>query len=144
MPRIQRRTIRARRDWSGAHERQLFENVTKARAHAMETAGAGGVAARAEAENALTQSLRGFMIQVENYPQLKANENFLKLQEELTSTENKISFSRQFYNDTATSYNTTRESFPTNLLAGPFNFGPAELFVIEKPAEKEAPKVSFS
>ncbi len=127
-----------------SHERQLFENVTKARAHAMDAATAGGgVAARAEAENALTQSLRGFMIQVENYPQLRANENFLKLQEELTSTENKISFARQFYNDVATTYNTARELFPTNLVANVFGFLARDLWQITDAAEREAPKVKF-
>lgn len=126
------------------HERQLFENVTKARAHAMDAAtGGGGVAERAVAENALTQSLRGFMIQVENYPQLRANENFLKLQEELTSTENKISFARQFYNDVATTYNTARELFPTNLVANIFGFLARDLWQITDAAEREAPKVKF-
>ena len=125
-----------------AHEKQLFENVTKARAHAMDSSGAG-VAARSEAENALGTTLRGFMIQVENYPQLKANENFRALQEELTSTENKISFARQFYNDVTTAYNTLRELFPTNIVAGMFGFGARELWVITDAAEREAPKVKF-
>jgi LemA protein len=79
----------------------------------------------------------------EAYPDLKANTTMMALMEELTSTENKVAFARQAYNDAVMSYNTGRETFPTNLLAGSFNFGPAELFVIEKPEEKEAPKVSF-
>jgi LemA protein len=75
---------------------------------------------------------------------LKANQNMMQLTEELTSTENKISFARQAYNDSVMTYNTDREVFPSNIIAGAFNFGPAELFAIEKPEEKEAPKVSFS
>jgi len=75
---------------------------------------------------------------------LKANQNMMQLTEELTSTENKISFARQAYNDSVMIFNTDREVFPSNIIAGMFNFGPAELFAIEKPAEKEAPKVSFS
>jgi LemA protein len=127
-----------------AHEKQLFENVTKARSHAMDTAsGNAGVAARSEAENALGTALRGFMIQIENYPQLTANENFRALQEELTSTENKISFARQFYNDVATAYNTLRELFPTNIVAGMFGFGPRELWAIADAVEREAPKIKF-
>jgi LemA protein len=126
-----------------AHEKQLFENVTKARAHAMDAAAAGDVGQRLQAENALGGALRGLMIQVENYPQLKANENFKALQEELTSTENKIAFARQHYNDTTTGYNTQRELFPTNLVAGAFGFAPRELWAIQDAAEREAPKVKF-
>ena len=79
----------------------------------------------------------------EAYPNLKADQSMNRLMEELTSTENKVAFARQAYNDSVMAYNTQRETFPTNMVAGPFNFGPAELFVIEKPAEKEAPKVTF-
>ena len=79
----------------------------------------------------------------EAYPDLKANQTMNTLMEELTSTENKISFARQAYNDAVMSYNTRREVFPTNFIANTFNFGPAELFVIEKPEQKEAPKVAF-
>ena len=79
----------------------------------------------------------------EAYPDLKANTTMITLMEELTSTENKVAFARQAYNDAVMSYNTRRETFPTNLIAGAFNFAPAELFVIEKPAEKEAPRVTF-
>jgi LemA protein len=84
------------------------------------------------------------MVVSEQYPDLKANQNMMQLTEELTSTENKISFARQAYNDSVMAYNTDREVFPSNLLAGMFNFAPAELFVVDKPEEKEAPKVSFS
>jgi LemA protein len=79
----------------------------------------------------------------EAYPDLKANQNMMQLTEELTSTENKISFARQAYNDSVMTYNTQRELFPSNIVAGTFNFGPAELFVIEKSEEKQAPKVQF-
>lgn len=128
-----------------SHERQLLENVTKARSRAMDAAGQGasGMGARMEAENMLSGALRGLMIQVEAYPQLKANENFLKLQEELTSTENKIAFSRQHFNDVVTSYNTNRELFPKNLIAGMFNFMQRELWQVTDAAEREAPKVKF-
>ena len=122
------------------HERDTLENITKARTNAM---AASGAAAAGRAEGELSGAISRLMLVVENYPDLKANQNFLALQEELSSTENKVSFSRQFYNDAVMSYNTKRETFPTNLIAGPFNFAPAELFVIEKPEEKEAPKVSF-
>ena len=84
------------------------------------------------------------MVVAEQYPDLKANQNMMQLTEELTSTENKVSFARQAYNDSVMAYNTQRESFPTNILAGMFNFGPAELFVVDKPEQREAPKVSFS
>jgi LemA protein len=84
-----------------------------------------------------------FMAVAEQYPDLKANQNMMQLTEELTSTENKISFARQAYNDSVMTYNTRREVFPTNFIANTFNFGAAELFVIEKPEQKEAPKVAF-
>src|SRR6185312_14597735 len=84
------------------------------------------------------------MVVSEQYPDLKANQNMMQLTEELTSTENKISFARQAYNDAVMTYNTDREVFPSNLLAGMFNFTAAELFVIDKPEQKDAPKVSFS
>jgi LemA protein len=95
------------------------------------------------AETALTSTLGRLFAVAEAYPDLKANTTMMALMEELTSTENKVAFARQAYNDSVMAYNTQRETFPTNMVAGPFNFGPAELFVIEKPEEKEAPKVSF-
>ncbi|HEV2694172.1 MAG TPA: LemA family protein [Verrucomicrobiae bacterium] len=96
------------------------------------------------AEAGLGGALSRLMVVSEQYPDLKANQNMMQLTEELTSTENKISFARQAYNDSVMTYNTDREVFPSNLLAGMFNFAPAELFVIDKPEQKEAPKVSFS
>jgi len=96
------------------------------------------------AEAGLGGALSRLMVVSEQYPDLKANQNMMQLTEELTSTENKISFARQAYNDAVMTYNTDREVFPSNLLAGMFNFTAAELFVIEKPEEKVAPKVSFS
>ena len=98
----------------------------------------------AGAENALTGSLGRLFAVAEAYPDLKANQEMLRLMEELTSTENKVAFARQAYNDTAMAYNTTRESFPSNIIANTFNFTAAELFVVEKAEEKEAPKVSFA
>ena len=96
------------------------------------------------AESGLGGALSRLMVVSEQYPDLKANQNMMQLTEELTSTENKISFARQAYNDSVMTYNTDREVFPSNLLAGMFNFLPAELFVIDKPEQKDAPKVSFS
>ena len=123
------------------HEKETFENVTKARNMAMGEG--GGVAKQAKAENFLTQTLKSLFAVVENYPQLKANENFKALQEELTSTENKISFARQFYNDCAMKYNIKIESVPTNIVAAMFHFKQEELFELEVAAEREAPKVEF-
>ncbi len=123
------------------HERETFEAITNARAAAM---GAKGVADAAKAEGALGEALSKFMLVVENYPDLKANQNFLSLQEELTSTENKISFSRQNYNDQAMFFNNKIQMFPSNLVAGTFGFGKRDYFEIEVAAERETPKVSFS
>lgn len=134
------------------HESTTLEEVTKARNiayAASQTAAAnpGDAAAMKNlisAESGLGGALSRLMVVSEQYPNLKANENMMQLTEELTSTENKISFARQAYNDSVMVYNTDREVFPSNLIAGMFNFGPAELFVIDKPEQKEAPKVSFS
>lgn len=134
------------------HERETLEAVIAAR-NSAQTAGAQAAAnpgdpaamqALSGAESGLTGALGRLFAIAEAYPDLKANQNMMQLSEELTSTENKVSFARQAYNDSVMAYNTKRESFPTNILAGMFNFGPAELFQIENPAEKEAPKVSFS
>jgi LemA protein len=122
------------------HERQVLEEVTRARAAAM---AAGGVADRAEAENALTQALRSLFAVAEAYPNLRANENMLALQEELSSTENRVAYARQFYNDSVQEYNTARESFPPNLVAGLLGFAPAELFALQDPAERAVPQVQF-
>ncbi len=124
------------------HERGVFENVTKARAQAI---GAGGVGEQAQAENAVTGALRQLFAVAENYPDLKANTNFLALQEELSGTESKIAFARQFYNDSVMAYDTARQKFPGNIVAGMFSgkFSAREYFEIETPAEREVPKVEF-
>ena len=96
------------------------------------------------AEAGLGGALSRLMMVSESYPDLKANQNMMQLTEELTSTENKISFARQAYNDSVMTFNTNREVFPNNLIANTFNFTAAELFVVDKPEEKAAPKVSFS
>ncbi len=95
------------------------------------------------AEGALSGVMGRLFALAEAYPDLKANTTMLSLMEELTSTENKVSFARQAYNDSVMGYNTRREVFPTNMIANTFGFGPAELFVVEKPEQKEAPKVAF-
>jgi len=123
------------------HERQTFEAITEARSRAM---GAGTVGEASKAEGALGQALSKFMLVVENYPELKANQNFLAIQEELTSTENKISFARQNYNDQALFLNNKIQMFPSNIVAGMFSFGKRDFFEIEVEAERQVPKVSFS
>jgi len=134
-----------------AHERGTLEAVVAARnaavtANTRAAQNPGDASAMKEissAESALSGVMGRLFALSEAYPYLKANTTMLSLMEELTSTENKVSFARQAYNDAVMAYNTRREVFPTNLIAGPFNFGPAELFVIEKPEQKDAPKVSF-
>jgi LemA protein len=134
------------------HERGTLEAVIAARnaasaANVRAAQSPGDATAMKElsgAETALTGTLGRLFAVAEAYPDLKANTTMMTLMEELTSTENKVAFARQAYNDSVMAYNTQRETFPTNMVAGPFNFGPAELFVIEKPEEKEAPKVSFT
>jgi LemA protein len=101
------------------------------------------VAQQAQAENVLTGALRQLFAVAEAYPNLKANENFAQLQEELTSTENKISFARQYYNDSAAIYNAARQTFPNVLVANMFGFEKQEYFELTAPAEGEAPKVKF-
>src|ERR1017187_282435 len=133
------------------HERETLEAVTAARniayaASNMPAANPGDSSAiknLSSAETGLGGTLSRLMMVSEQYPDLKANQNMMQLTEELTSTENKISFARQAYNDSVMVYNTDREIFPSNLVAGMFNFGPAELFVVDKPEQKDAPKVSF-
>ena len=110
-----------------AHEKGVFESVTQARANAI-NAQSGPPGAQAQAENQLTGALKSLFAVAEAYPDLKANQNFLNLQEELTSTEDKIAYSRQFYNDSVLGYNTRIQSFPANALAGMFNFTPREYF----------------
>ena len=122
------------------HERETLENITKARSAAVD---ASSVAGKSKAETELSGALGKFNLVVENYPDLKANQNFLELQEELTSTENKISFARQSYNDQVLFYNNKIEMFPSNILAGMFNFVKEEFFEIEIESEREVPKVKF-
>ena len=134
------------------HESGTLTAVTEARniayaaakAAAANPGDAGAMKDLTAAESGLSGTLSRLMMVSESYPDLKANQNMMQLTEELTSTENKISFARQAYNDSVMTYNTDREVFPSNLIAGTFNFLPAELFVIDKPEQKEAPKVSFS
>jgi LemA protein len=128
------------------HERQTLEAVTSARnlAQSMSGTANASIAERAKAEGALSGALSRLLAVVENYPDLKANQNFLALQEELTSTENKISFSRQYYNDSVLKYNNKTQMFPSNVVAGMTGFKSGEFFEISVPEEKQAPKVKFS
>jgi LemA protein len=113
------------------HEREVFEDVTKARAAARD---ASGVRDQADAENAVSRSLGKLLAVAENYPDLKANQNFLALQEELTGTESKIAYARQFYNDEVASLNTKIQSFPSSVIARAGKFQPREFFEIDEPA----------
>ena len=125
------------------YERETLEAVTNARNLAQGAIGRG-VGAQSKAEAELSGARSKLLAVVENYPDLKANQNFLALQEELTSTENKISFSRQFYNDSVLGYNNKTQMFPFNVVANVTGFKASEFFEVEVAAEKEAPKVSFS
>ena len=125
------------------HERETLEAVTNARNLAQGAIGKG-VGAQSKAEAELSGALGRLLVVVENYPDLKASQNFLALQEELTSTENKISFSRQFYNDSVLGYNNKTQMFPSNVVANVTGFKAGEFFEVEVAAEREAPKVSFS
>ena len=134
------------------HEKETLENVIKARnmaAGAREAAAAhpedaGKMQELRATEGRLSGALAGFFALSEAYPDLKANQNMMQLTEELTATENKVAFARQGFNDAVTRYNTNREVFPNSIIAGSFNFGPAELLeVIETPEMREAPQVSF-
>ncbi|MFN2587376.1 MAG: LemA family protein [Actinomycetota bacterium] len=122
-----------------AHERQTLEAVVAARRQAVE---ATGVESQAQAENMLTGALRQLFALAEAYPDLKANQNFLALQEELAGTEGRIAFSRQFYNEQTLAYDNARESFPTNVVAGVFNFEPREYFEAEE-SSREPVRVDF-
>jgi LemA protein len=124
-----------------AHERDILDRVTQARANAI--AAGSNVAARAEAENALTAATRSLFAVAEAYPMLQSNQNMLALQEELASTENRIAFARQFYNDAVMEYNTAQQTFPAALFATTLGFRPAEMFTIEDAAERAVPTVSF-
>ena len=124
------------------YERETLEAVTKARNLAQGAVGAS-VADRAKAEGELSGALSRLLAVVERYPDLKANQNFLALQEELTSTENKISFSRQYYNDSVLRYNNQTKMFPSNTVASMTGFKGSEFFEVKVAEEREAPKVSF-
>jgi LemA protein len=134
-----------------AHERQTLEAVISARSAAVSAqstaAGGGGsaeaIGALAGAENVLTQALGQLFALAEGYPTLKANQNMLDLQEELTTTENRIAFARQAYNDAVLDYNTRRQVFPSSLIAGAFGFAPATLFELDDPQQRGTPQVSF-
>jgi LemA protein len=134
------------------HESGTLEAVIKARnvayaasqAAAANPADAGAMKGLLGAEAGLAGAMSRLMVVSEQYPDLKANQNMMQLTEEMTSTENKISFARQAYNDSVMTYNTRRESFPTNILAGMFNFAEAQLFQIENAAERAAPQVKFT
>ena len=122
------------------HEADTFKSITEARSKAM---GANNIKEASAAEGQLGAAMSQFLLTVENYPDLKANQNFLSLQEELSSTENKISFSRQNYNDQVLTFNNKTEMFPSNLVAGMCNFTKREFFEIENKEERDVPKVSF-
>lgn len=134
------------------HESETLEAVTNARNQALAAAKAVGLdptdgaamKSLSGAEGALAGALGSLNVAVEAYPDLKASANMMQVQEELTSTENKVAFSRQAYNDAVMAYNTKREVFPSNIIAGMFNFNEASSFEIENAAEKEAPKVQFT
>jgi LemA protein len=134
------------------HEHSTLEDVIKARnialaasqAAAANPADAAAIKSLGSAETGLAGALSRLMVVAEQYPDLKANQNMMQLTEEITSTENKVSFARQSYNDSVMTYNTTRETFPNVIFAGMFGFLAAELFQIENATEREAPKVSFS
>lgn len=123
-----------------AHEQSVFENVTKARAAAM---GATGLADKGQAENMLSQTLKSLFAVSENYPTLKADQNFAKLQDELSDTENKIQASRRFYNGNVRDLNTKIETFPSNIIAGWFHFAKREFFQLEEEAAKKPVEVKF-
>ena len=134
------------------HERETLEAVIKARnialaasqAAAANPADGNAMKSLMSAETGLAGALSRLMVVAEQYPDLKANQNMMQLSEEMISTENKISFARQAYNDSVMTYNTAREVFPNVIFAGMFGFQPAELYQIEDPTERNAPKVSFT
>lgn len=133
------------------HERETLEAVISARnaaanarsAAAQDPSDPQAIRSLSGAEGALQGSMGRFFALMENYPDLKANQNMMQLSEELTSTENKVAFARQAYNDAVMTYNTAREVFPSSIVAGSFGFQPAQLFEVENPQEREAVKVSF-
>ena len=123
------------------HEKENFEKIAALRTS---WTNATSIKDKANLDNELTTSLKTIMAVSENYPELKANQNFMQLSEELRNTENKISFSRQFFNDSATSYNTKLQVFPSNIIANMFNFQPFDLFKAESDEARKNVKVDFS
>lgn len=123
------------------HERTVFEEVTQARAQTLK---AKDVPSRAQSENSLSGALGNLFAVAENYPELKANANFLDLQKTLTDLEEQIQYSRRFYNGTVRDYNITIQSFPSNIIASVFGFGSAQFFELENKADANVPKISFS
>ncbi len=122
------------------HEREVFEKVTEARSQAMNTQ---APADKAKAENMLTGALKTLFAVAENYPQLKASDNFAKLQDELSDTENKIQAARRFYNGNVRDFNIKLQTFPNNLVAGMLGFNKREFFELESEGERQAPEVKF-
>lgn len=122
------------------HEQDTLEKVIQARNRAVS---ANTIGEKAAAESQVTAALGGIFALSESYPELRSNQNMLSLQEELKSTENKISFARQYYNDVVTAYNTKIETFPSSIFANAGNFKPKELFEIEDPVQREAVRVQF-
>lgn len=125
-----------------AHEKGVLENVTAARAGIMQS-GAASPLDKAKAEDTLSGTLKTLFAVAENYPELKANENFLKLQDELSDTENKMQAARRFYNGNVRDMNTAVSTFPSNLIAGPFGFQPLKFFEVANETEKQAVQVKF-
>jgi LemA protein len=123
-----------------AHEKNVFEEVTAARSQAQS---AQGLAAKQAAEDRLSGAIRGIFAVAENYPQLKASDNFLRMQSDLTDTEDKIQAARRFYNGNVRDYNTKLQVFPTNMFARMFSFVPRQFFGLDSDAERTAPKVAF-
>ena len=123
-----------------SHERETLEQVVQARQQGID---ATSVGEQGRAENMITGALRQLFALSEAYPDLKANQNFLQLQEELASTENKIGFARQYYNDTVQQFNTRQQQFPANMVAGMLGFEASDFFELEEPEAREAPKVEF-
>jgi len=125
------------------HESTVFQNVTQARAAAVAVGASASPQERAQAENMLTTALRSVFAVAENYPQLQAVQEFKDLSENLTATEDKIAFARRFYNGNVRDYNTSLQTFPTNLFADAFGFKPEEYFELAEAGEREAPQVKF-
>jgi LemA protein len=125
------------------HEKEVFEKVTLARAAAINAEKGGNPAEIAKTENMLAGTLKSLFAVAENYPDLKASQNFLKLQDELSDTENKVQAARRFYNGNVRDFNTKLEKFPTNMIAGVFGFKSKEFFEIEEAAQREVVKVQF-